>query len=40
VSAHAVGDCPASEFGLVEAGVFVDFAHAPRVGARGRRPSE
>jgi hypothetical protein len=38
--AHAIGDGPASEIGLVEAGIFVDLAHASRVGARGRRPSK
>ena len=40
VAAHAVGDGPASELGLVEAGVFVDLADAAGVGTRGRRPAK
>lgn len=37
---HAIGDGPASGFGLGEAGIFVDFTDASGVGTRGRRPSK
>jgi hypothetical protein len=31
MASHAVGDCPASPFGLLETGVFIVLAHAAHI---------